>query len=498
MLLHQRFDDIAKSIPAATAVVAGDISMTYREVDEAARWVCAELQNVRAAGGLAGVMLTRGHPLLASAIIGVLRAGLAYVPIDPAYPSERIDYLVSDAGVSVIVTSDGLAGRLKISNRNSLRGHSVVSGAEEPVAYVIYTSGSTGQPKGVVVTHRNLLSLIDACDSLFSFSDADVWSWFHSPSFDFSVWEMWGALLHGSSIVMVPGSATQDPTQLYDLVKLRNVTVLNLVPTALSALLLAHDHKRQGRPLTSLRYLILGGEPYRRDTIEDWARSSVAPNCKVVNMYGITETTVHATYCELTPTLLAARGKGSCIGTPLPHLSVRLVTDAGDPARPDQEGEIWLAGSGVAAGYLGKDDATAARFICQDGRRWYKSGDYATETPEGLRYLGRRDDQVKLRGFRIELGEVEQVVAGHYSVAACACGVEATAAGDPQLVAYVVLRSQCTADASLRRDLRDHCNRRLPRHMVPNRFKRLAELPLTPSGKIDRSSLPDLARDFKR
>ena len=484
--LSAALDEVAARRGAAVAVTDGTSSLTY---DELTGRVGA------LAGALAGRGIGRGDlvGVLADqtvdsvvAIAGVLRAGAAYVPLDVTYPAQRLRYMARDAGLRVVV-GDGTLDELDavpVSGAGGGATPPVPADGEDP-AYVIYTSGSTGEPKGCVVTHGNVLALLRHTLPLFDVGPADRWSVFHSFSFDFSVWELWGALLTGATAVCVPRAAAPLPEDVLDFLAAQRVTVLSQVPSVFRALATVY----RSRPADlALRYLVFGGERVDLAAVRDFLAAARGCRPVAVNMYGITETTVHATIRVLGERDLAG-AVASPIGTALPHLTIELRDEGGRPVPAGADGEMWISGAGVARGYLNRPELTAQRFVEDASGRWYRSGDLARWGGDGgLEYLGRTDRQVKLRGFRIELGEIEAVLAGSDRVAAVAVvAVERPSAGSV-LVASVVPR-EWPAGPDLVGHLRGHAAARLPRHMVPARYQVVRELPLTLSGKLDRRSL---------
>jgi amino acid adenylation domain-containing protein len=490
--LHEAFEAWARSTPSAVAVVDGAGSLTYRELDHAAARVAAA---VRAAGvepgTLVGISLPRSTRVVA-AILGVLKAGCAYVPLDPEYPRSRLSFLASDAGIDLVIGDSD--PRLDLDLRWLPFAEAIEAGGGSPspaggsgeLAYVIYTSGSTGTPKGVCISHANVLALFAAAAPLFRFGSDDVWALFHSYSFDFSVWELWGALLHGGRAVVVPAEVTADPVALLELLAAQGVTVLNQVPSVFRYLAAAHA----SRPLPlELRYLIFGGEALDARAAASWTEAAPPPGPALVNMYGITETTVHVTHKALAARDLAEADAPTPIGRPLPHLEVVLLDDDLRPVEPGEVGEIFVAGAGLARGYLNRPDLTDERFLRlgPTGPRYYRSGDLARVRDDGeLEYHGRKDAQVKILGFRVEVGEVEAVLRRHEGIADAVVVPGTSPRGEANLVAfYVSGESADPSPASLRRYLQEA----LPRYMVPARFERVERLPLTPSGKVDRRSL---------
>ncbi|WP_163010563.1 amino acid adenylation domain-containing protein [Streptomyces dangxiongensis] len=489
------FREVARLHPGRTAVAQGERRLTYAELDRESDGLARVLrQRGVAPGDLVGIVneRTAAFPV---GVLAVLKAGGTYVPLDPAYPTERLLHMVRDAAVGLVVgdasalpeqvardlTAVGLGERAPADEDEAAPG-------PEDAAYVIYTSGSTGLPKGCVVTHGNVLSLIRGALPLFAFGPDDRWSLFHSTSFDLSVWEMWGAWAGAATVVIVDQEAAQEPARLLRFLQDEAVTVLNMVPSVFQHLV--HAHADAGAPELPLLYVVFGGEAAQIDVVRAFVRGLGAPP-RMVNMYGITETTVHATFKEFTPEELAGTGPAT-IGTALPHLRIDLRDDDGKLVPEGEPGEIWVYGAGVAHGYLNRPELTAARFTAAAGdpaeETGYRSGDLARLLPDGeMEYLGRNDQQVKLRGFRIELGEIESVLRAHPEVREAAVVVEGTDTDTRRLLALLVpARPGTRLDPA---GLRAHAATRLTTYMVPHRFEVVGGLPLTPSGKLDRQLL---------
>ncbi|HEV8577638.1 MAG TPA: amino acid adenylation domain-containing protein [Thermoanaerobaculia bacterium] len=496
--LHRLLEAVAARQPQAIAVTGEDgESLTYGDLDAQANRLARHLRSLGVGPGvLVGICLLPSSELVVASL-AVVKAGGAYVPLDPGYPRERLAFLLADAGAHVVVTRTEQAGALapdvpKIlldadaaaiarRSRRPLKGG---AGADDPL-YVIYTSGSTGRPKGVVVTHRNVARLFTATAPWFGFGVEDVWTLFHSFAFDFSVWEIWGALLHGGRLVVVPWWVSRAPDAFLDLLRSQRVTVLNQTPSAFRPLIHAACRSGAGDDL-SLRLVIFGGEALDPRHLAPWIERFGDRRPRLINMYGITETTVHVTYRPIRrDDASAAR---SPIGQAIPDLSIRLLDRAFQPVPISVPGEICVGGAGVARGYLGRPELTAERFVPDPGgARLYRSGDLGRWLPDGdLEVLGRIDHQVKVRGFRIELGEVEAALEGHPGVRESAVVAREEERGDRRLVAYVVPREEPLPVGELRSYLQD----RLPGHMVPAVFVTLAALPLTRHGKLDRAALP--------
>ncbi|MFH8787013.1 amino acid adenylation domain-containing protein [Streptomyces roseoverticillatus] len=481
--------------PQAPALTENGRDTTYAELDRASDDIAALLADAGVGrGDLVGVLLERSHRM-PGWIIGILKAGAAYVPLDPTYPRERLHYMVADARVKILVGDPeqaalcGLDG-VRVIDPGTPAPAATPVGTPDPQdpAYVIYTSGSTGRPKGCVVTHANVLALLDAMLPLFDFGPRDRWSLFHSFSFDFSVWELWGPLATGGTAVVVPAAAARATEDFLRLLGAEGVTVLNQVPSVFR--FLAREYADSGAPGLALRYVIFGGENVDLDVVRAFTEAAGERAPTFVNMYGVTETTVFTTGRTLTPEDLAGSVR-SPIGVPLPHLSVELRDDALEAVADGEVGEMWVAGTGVTAGYLHRPDLTADRFRTSGGRRWYRTGDLARRLPDGaLEYLGRNDQQVKIRGHRVELAEVEEALRAAAAVQDAAAAVTRDPDGTAMLVALVVAAD---GDAFSVAALRRHARATVPAQLVPNRFVRVDTLPLTPSGKLDRRAVQELA-----
>ncbi|MFV8133049.1 amino acid adenylation domain-containing protein [Streptomyces syringium] len=509
---HEIFAGHAAATPDAVALVHGTTQVTYRDLDRRANRLAHRL---RAQGvgpdTLVGLCLRRS-PDLVVGLLGILKAGGAYLPLDPDNPPERLRYIIGDAGLTHLVGATDTAhlwGDLPLRAVDLDRDAAVL--ATEPdtapqtgvtpdhLAYVIYTSGSTGRPKGTLVPHRNITRLFSATDHWFGFGPDDVWTLFHSVAFDFSVWELWGALAHGGRLVVVPYGTSRSPEEFHRLLRAERVTVLNQTPSAFYQLARVDEaHTAAGRTPEggelALRYVVFGGEALDVGALGPWFERYPDDAPRLVNMYGITETTVHVTYRPLTARD-AREGRGSVIGVPIPDLRLHLLDRRGNPVPPGAAGELFVGGAGLARGYLRRPGLTAERFPADafgDGRgpvgeRLYRTGDLARLLPDGdLEYLGRIDDQVKIRGFRVELGEVEAAIAAHPLVDAAVALVRPDASGADTLVGYLA----AAGGGPTVEDLREHLARRVPAYMIPGVFVSLPEFPLTANGKVDRRKLP--------
>ena len=350
------------------------------------------------------------------------------------------------------------------------------------LAYVIYTSGSTGTPKGVMVEHGNVVRLFGATNEWFKFNENDVWTLFHSYAFDFSVWEIWGALAYGGCLVVVPRNVARSPQEFYKLLCRCKVTVLNQTPSAFRQLIAAQAESKE---LHRLRYVIFGGEALEVATLKPWYEQNRQQLTRLINMYGITETTVHVTYRPLERADVERRG-ASPIGRPIPDLRTYILDSRRQPVPVGVKGELYVGGAGVARGYLNREELTAERFVrdpftAESGARMYKTGDLGRWLPDGtMEFLGRNDDQVKIRGFRIELGEIEARLRENAGVReAVVVAREDGGGGEKRLVAYYTSadRSGESEERVGAAQLRAQLSKKLPEYMVPGAYVRLGYLP---------------------
>ncbi|WP_241386375.1 non-ribosomal peptide synthetase, partial [Rhodococcus sp. CH91] len=502
--LADLFDRAVASTPGGVAVRFGDDSLTYAELASKSRRLARRLIELGVGPeSLVAVALPRSLDLVV-ALVAVVEAGGAYVPVDPNYPDERIAFLLEDASPAVLVTrsgsglpeTPGIATILLDVDDLSDVDESPI-GADERrgrlspanTAYVIYTSGSTGRPKGVLVPHRNVVRLMVNTEDLYGFGSSDVWTMFHSYAFDFSVWELWGPLLYGGTLVVVDYLTSRSPDQFRELLVREGVTVLNQTPSAFYQL--DEADRRAGGDGLALRYVVFGGEALEPRRLGGWFSRHDADKVRLVNMYGITETTVHVSYRPIGPEL-AVSGAPSVVGSPIAGLSVFVLDDRLRPVPVGVPGEIYVAGGQLARGYLGRRELTSSRFVADPfsctGGRLYRTGDVARWSSAGeLEYLGRADDQVKIRGFRIELGEIEAAVTAQPGVSHAAVVVREDTPGDSRIVAYVVGEETDSLDIAR---LRSGVDDLVPDYMVPSAFVVLDRLPLTVNGKLDRRALP--------
>ncbi|VVQ19556.1 Gramicidin S synthase 2 [Pseudomonas fluorescens] len=500
-LIHQQFEAHAQARPDATALIFDEQTLSYGELNRRANQVAHHLLalNIRPDDRVA-ICVERGPQMLIG-LLGVLKAGAGYVPIDPAYPLDRISFTLQDSAPAALLmqtaTRDRVAA-LEVPQIDLDSAHLKAELDSNPqipeltpahLAYVIYTSGSTGLPKGVMVEHRNVARLFSATHDWFQFNQQDIGVLFHSFAFDFSVWEIWGALAFGGQLLLIPQAVSRSPDDCYALLCETGVTVLNQTPSAFRQLIAA-----QGRSTLqhSLREVVFGGEALEPGLLKPWYARVGNAGTRLVNMYGITETTVHVTYRPLQAADAQLLGV-SPIGVRIPDLQLYVLDAQREPVPAGVIGELYVGGAGVARGYLNREALTAERFINDPfsdnaDARLYKTGDLARWAADGsLEYLGRNDDQVKIRGFRIELGEIEARLSSCEGVREAVVIAREDSPGDQRLVAYWLADEGAAPDVA---QLRDHLLAVLADYMVPSAFVRLDALPLTTNGKLDRKALP--------
>ncbi|WP_248746007.1 non-ribosomal peptide synthetase [Pseudomonas sp. MWU12-2037] len=507
-LIHQRFETQAANHPQHTALVFGEQSLSYQALNRRANGIARALlaQGVRPDDRVA-ILSLRGVDMLC-AVLAVLKAGAAYVPLDPAYPAERLAYLLDDSAPVALLAQTAcldalLAHNVPVLKLDELNREDAAADsnldlnpqadelglAPQHLAYVIYTSGSTGLPKGVLVEHGNVARLFDTTAELFDFDHSDTWTLFHSFAFDFSVWEIWGALSYGGKLVIVPSDVARSPDDFYALVCQQQVSVLNQTPSAFRQFIEARGRSEAEH---SLREVIFGGEALDFRSLRPWTASTPLSRTRLVNMYGITEITVHATYYPVSQAEIDTAAP-SLIGPALPDLCLRILDDYQQPVPVGVNGEIYIGGAGVARHYLNRDALNAERFIADPysdvpGARLYRTGDVARyRTDGGVVYVGRNDSQIKIRGFRIELGEIEAQLLACAEVREALVIVREDQPGDKRLVAYLIAEDGSAPESSA---LRGQLAGVLAEHMLPSAFVTLAAWPLTTNGKLDRTALP--------
>ncbi|MGV5372408.1 amino acid adenylation domain-containing protein, partial [Pseudomonas aeruginosa] len=503
--LQQRFEEQARQRPQAVALILDEQRLSYGELNARANRLahCLIARGVGADVPV-GLALERSLDMLVG-LLAILKAGGAYLPLDPAAPEERLAHILDDSGVRLLLTQGHLLERLPRQAGVEVLAIDglVLDGYAESdplptlsadnLAYVIYTSGSTGKPKGTLLTHRNALRLFSATEAWFGFDERDVWTLFHSYAFDFSVWEIFGALLYGGCLVIVPQWVSRSPEDFYRLLCREGVTVLNQTPSAFKQLMAVACSADMATQQPALRYVIFGGEALDLQSLRPWFQRFGDRQPQLVNMYGITETTVHVTYRPVSEADLEG-GLVSPIGGTIPDLSWYILDRDLNPVPRGAVGELYIGRAGLARGYLRRPGLSATRFVPNPfpggaGERLYRTGDLARFQADGnIEYIGRIDHQVKVRGFRIELGEIEAALAGLAGVRD-AVVLAHDGVGGTQLVGYVVADSAEDAER-LRESLRESLKRHLPDYMVPAHLMLLERMPLTVNGKLDRQALP--------
>jgi nonribosomal peptide synthetase DhbF len=497
------FEVQAGRAPDAVAVICGVRKLSYRELDEHANRLAHRLAGSGIGPGqIVAIALPRSEQMVV-ALLGVLKAGAAYLPVDVNYPAERITFMLRDARPALLLADAETGGILppadiprlildSSADANALAASPATSLTDadrtEPLhpshpAYIIYTSGSTETPKAVVVEHHNVTDLIEMTNAWFRFGTNDVWSFFHSYAFDFSVWEIWGALVTGGCLVVVPDSVRCSPTAFRDLLMTARVTVLSQTPAAFYQIM---DLETDWAQL-ALRYVIFGGEELDYSLISSWL-DRVTRTLTLVNMYGTAETTVFATWHEVGSGERASRA----IGKGIPCAGVFVLDEWLQLVPAGVVGELYVAGWGVARGYLGRSGITAERFVAcpfgSPGARMYRTGDLGRWSSDGnLKFAGRADDQVKVRGFRIDLGEIESVLARHPAVERAVVVAREDRPGGKRLAAYVVPARDAACEPQ---GLQAHARAVLPEYMVPSAIVPVDSFPLTLNGKVNRRALP--------
>ncbi|UUU26917.1 non-ribosomal peptide synthetase [Streptomyces sp. DSM 40750] len=507
--VHRAFEEVAAAQPDAVAVSHKRETLTYRQLDARANRFAHVLRSLGVeCGDRVGVCVERSTDLVA-VLLAVLKVGAAYVPMDVGYPMERLAYTAKDAGLRLVIgpeeaSDPGIPGVRTVSVADlALRAEpepdTPVTDRTDPgqPAYVIYTSGTTGHPKGVVVPHRNVSALVEATRSDFALSARDVWSQFHSVAFDFSVWEIWGCLLTGGRLVIVPYFSARSPESFLELLVSEKVTVLNQTPSAFGEVV------RLSRPVAaggadsapangtvSVRLLIFGGEALDPRVLRPCLDVDGWSQCRFVNMFGITETTVHVTAQTVTRTEILHGDRS--VGRPLPGWSVSIRDSRGRLLPQGVRGEIHVGGAGVALGYLDRPELTGERFLEDPvtGDRMYRSGDAGRLLPDGrIEHLGRLDNQVKIRGYRIETDEVRAVLLEDPALSDAVVIPGPDNAGGLRLDAYLIFR-EGAGTAYGTAEVLERAAKVLPHYMLPSTWTPISEIPRTINGKLDVGKLP--------
>ncbi|MGD2085279.1 MAG: amino acid adenylation domain-containing protein [Candidatus Aminicenantes bacterium] len=515
-VIHWLFEEKVKQIPDHIAVIgpglgedtrliASDsgkqnVHLTYKELDQQSGQLAYLLKERGVQPDIiVGIMVERSLEMI-TGIWGILKAGGAYVPIDPGYPRDRISYMLADSNAKILLTTPQSQVKVETEKEfieiidishhaasSTLTSTSALDYRVSPpnLSYIIYTSGTSGKPKGVMISHRNVVRLMVNDKFLFDFTCNDIWTMFHSFCFDFSVWEMYGALLYGGQLVIISKTEAQDTFKYLEILKKKSVTIVNQTPSAFYHLmnLELKNHKKE----LHIKYVIFGGEALAPRRLKEWKNRY--PQVKLINMYGITETTVHVTFKEIGGDEIETNI--SNIGIPIPTLSTYIMDNHLKLLPMGVHAELIVGGDGVARGYLNRPELTAEKFVSNPDKpqeKLYKSGDLAKFSLSGkheLEYLGRIDHQVKIRGFRIELGEIENQLLNHDNIKDAVVLQKEKAIAEKYLCAYIVSDIELSVP-----ELWEYLGKKLPDYMIPAYFVRLEKIPLNPNGKVDRKALP--------
>ena len=496
--LHKLIEKQVEISPDAIAVTCDASTISYAELNRKANQLAHQLISMGAKPDmLIGICMDRSIDLIVG-LLAILKSGAAYLPIDLSYPQDRLSFMIDDAETTLIITQKSLASKIPQSKAKNIfidefqfdkyeDKNPEVSITSENLVYVIYTSGSTGKPNGVMVTHHNVFRLFRSTQKWYNFNNKDIWTFFHSYAFDFSVWEIWGALIYGGKVVVVPFMISRSPEAFLDILLKEKVTVLNQTPSAFYQLIQA-DALRKNNDAFALRYVIFGGEALNLAALKPWFEKYGDKKPQLINMYGITETTVHVTY---RPVSMSDINSGSVIGIPIPDLQVYILNEELKEVKIGESGELYVGGEGLARGYLKRPELNEKRFIHnpfskEKKSRLYKTGDLGKRLPENdIEYMGRIDHQVKIRGFRIELGEIENSIRSFNGIKDCVVTVHKYSEDVVRIIAYIVSDNHFKTD-----DLKNHLGKFLPDYMIPNLFVNIEKIPLTPNGKADVKSLP--------
>ncbi|WP_344318086.1 amino acid adenylation domain-containing protein, partial [Streptomyces javensis] len=504
------FEEWAERTPDTIAVVCENHRWTYRQVNERANQLARLLlKNGAGPEHRIALALPRSTHTI-TAILAVLKTGAAYVPLDPDYPQERLTHLLHDSNPTTLITTTNITTTLPTHTTPSLlldHPHTTTHLQQQPTtnltpteqptppdprhpAYLIYTSGSTGTPKGVTIPQTNLIHLLTATHHYLTDHTPQTWCQFHSYAFDFSVWEIFAPLLHGHTLIIPNHHTTRSPHDLITLIHQEHITTLCQTPTALYHLINTHQqHHHQPLPL---HRIILGGETLDPTRLTTFHQQH--PHTDIINMYGITETTIHATHHHLNPNTHHTPNTPSPIGHPLPHLTTHHLDTNLQPTPPGTPAELYITGPTLARGYHNNPTHTATHFIANPygppGTRLYRTGDLTTQHPttHQLHYHHRTDNQIQLHGYRIEPAEIDNTLTTHPHITHATTTLHHDQHNNKHLIAYTTT-SPDHRDTSPE-ELRSYLAERLPAHMVPSSVVILDALPLTPSGKLDRAALP--------
>lgn len=491
------FDSTCEQHPDKIAVRDKEKVLTYRELQMASRLISEQLCGKDSGANLKkpiGICMKRSVNLIAG-IIGIMRSGSPYVPLDPSNAKSRLEFIASDSDLSCVLTDSANSGKINCSeilidedilqNPSEVQIDTAKNPGPEDIAYIIYTSGSTGKPKGALVSHQNVMRLFTSTEPWFSFSQDDRWLMFHSYAFDFSVWEIWGALLYGGELTVADADQVRFSDQIAELVHQNRISVLNQTPSSFNHLS-GEILKRPKEDFSHLKWVVFGGEALNTASLIPWFNHFGDQKPALINMYGITETTVHVTHYRLR--ISDTLKHHSPIGEPIPDLGLSIRNAKGKLVPDNIPGELYVSGAGVCKMYLNREKLNGERFSLDEfGRKMYRSGDIVRRLNDGrVVYIGRSDQQIKIRGYRIEAGEIEYALMQHDKIQTAAVGIHEAKVGK-KIVAW------CTPDGSdlpIESDLKIYLKKILPEYMIPSFIFVLDSLPVTPNGKLDTSRLP--------
>ena len=489
--INSIFEKMAEKFPENIAVSYKDENMTYAELNERANKIARRLRKLGVdRNTIVGILLDKSIEMTVS-ILGILKAGGAYMPIDVNYPEDRKQYMLDDSKAAVVISEEKYIKEVNFNDEIVIYSEAIENikettnieniNSQDDMAYIIYTSGSTGKPKGTMIEHKNVIRLLFNSDFMFDFDEKDVWTLAHSFCFDFSVWEMYGALLRGGKLVILPTGITMDPQRFVEVLESHKVTVLNQTPLSFYGII--DEVLRRSNNNISLKYVIFGGEALTPKKLKPWRE--LYPNTHLINMYGITETTVHVTFKEILEDDMDK--ETSNIGRPIPTLSVYILDKNYNRLPINVPGEICVSGDGVCRGYLNREDLTNKKFIdnpFKDNSKLYCSGDLGKVLPNGeLEYMGRIDNQIKIRGFRVEIGEIEAKLRENINIKD-AVVLPKVENGTNSLYAYIIFNNRVNIS-----EIRKSLSKELPYYMIPSYFIEIDKIPYTSNHKIDRKKL---------
>lgn len=507
--LHKIVAEHARTRPDAVALSGADPrdALTYRQLDECANRLARHLADRGVVPGDRVAICAGRHPRTVAAMLGVLKCGAAFVPLDPAHPAGRRARILADSGAKLLLTESTVDGFdeprcpvLRLDTDEAAIARHIADPIDpgtrpDADAYVVYTSGSTGEPKGVVMTHANVVRLVRSMDDIIDVGPDDVWTCLHTFAFDASVWEIWGALLHGSRLVVVASETARAADALHSLLRAERVTVALQTPRAFEQLIAVDSELDDAtRGELALRYFLTGADRVEPTALRPWFDRRAGGGPVVLNVYGPTETTVFCTSHRITWEETTRPAAPSNIGRPVADTAIYLLDDQLRPVPLGVTGEIYISGPGLGRGYLNRPELTARAFVPDPfagnpEARMYRTGDLARYDEQGeIEYLGRRDDQVKIRGYRVELGEIESVLRAHPGVRKAAAVRRTSDTGDVRLVACVAGDEDIADTESMLAFLRE----RLPEYMIPAAIVTLPDIPVNANGKLDTTAIPDL------